>query len=268
MDILATKKAIATVVWLVLINLLQVTPCAQNLLLNGNFDGGNNGFVSGYKFGRTDTGQGYYDVVHNPKDSHSLGGSFPDHTSGRGLMLVANGGSNTNVVLWRESVVVSTNTSYEFSGWAASWGNEFGTSGQDPNPARVVVSINGTILGPPFQLTKTNGNWLRFSFRWSAKTNQTALIDLRLSTSAGNGNDPAFDDFQFSPLSSASDIALGVNVCWPSVLGTMYQVEYESEATNHSWMPLGEPMQGNGMTSCVFDPITAPRRFYQIRELP
>jgi hypothetical protein len=247
--------------------LWQAAAFGQNLLTNGDFEAGNSGFTSDYTFARTDTAEGVYDVVRNPRESHGGGASFTDHTSGTGFMLVANGAADTNRVVWRQSVQVATNTTYEFSGWAASWGDD--GSGHDPNPARMRVSINGRAVGPAFQLSNQDGQWQDFSVRWSSRASEIALIELRLETSEGFGNDPAFDDFQFSLFQPRTTIRVAtVEICWPSVSGAMYQVEYESELTGHLWTPFGTTVEGTGTTNCVVDTVTTPRRFYRVREVP
>jgi hypothetical protein len=247
--------------------LWQAAAVGQNLLINGDFEAGNSGFTSDYTFARTDTADGTYDVVRNPRDSHGGGASFTDHTSGAGFMLVANGAADTNRVLWRQSVQVTTNTTYEFSGWAASWGND--GSGHDPNPARVHIIINGRTVGPAFQLSNQDGQWQGFSVRWSSRTSETALIEVRLETAEGFGNDPAFDDFQFTVFQPRATIRVAtVELCWPSVAGAMYQVEYESELTGHFWTPFGAAVEGTGTTNCVVDVVTTPPRYYRIREVP
>jgi len=246
------------------------TGLGQNLLVNGDFEAGNTGFTSDYTLGRTDTtltGQDYYDVVRNPKESHALGASFADHSSGTGFMLVANSGADTNRAVWRQSIRVNRNLAYEFSGWAASWGDN-GT-GHDPNPARFRVIINGKVIGPAFQLSSQDGQWQGFSVRWSSGESETAVIELRLETTEWLGNDPAFDDLQFgvaSPPRTTIRLA-NVEICWPSVAGVIYQVEYESEVTGHFWMPLGDQVAGTGATNYVVDAFTTPRRFYRVREV-
>jgi len=266
-----TKQIIKSTFKVALVWLCQaVAAPGQNLLVNGDFEAGNTGFTSDYTFGRTDTtytGQDYYNVVRNPRDSHALGASFADHTTGTGFMLVANGAADTNRVVWRQWVRVSMNITYEFSGWATSWGDD-GT-GHDPNPAKFRVIINGRAIGPAFQLSNQDGQWQGFSVRWSSRESETALIELRLETTDWLGNDPAFDDLQFSVASPRATIRLAnVEICWPSVADVMYQVEYESEVTGHLWMPLGTQVAGTGATNCVVDAFTTPRRFYRVREVP
>jgi hypothetical protein len=249
-----------------ILSLWNLAAAGQNLLTNGDFEAGNTNFTSDYTFAPTVTADGSYDIVRNPRDSHSGAASFTDHTTGSGLMLVANGAADTNRVIWRQSVQVTTNTTYEFSGWAASWGDD--GSGHDPNPARLRISINGTSVGPAFQLSNQDGQWQGFSIRWRSKTSESALIELRLETAEGFGNDPAFDDFQFTVFQPRAVIHVAtVEICWPSVPGTMYQVDYQSEATRHLWMPFGPPVEGTETTNCVIDNVTMPARFYRIREV-
>ncbi|MCI0744049.1 MAG: hypothetical protein L0Y58_01470 [Verrucomicrobia subdivision 3 bacterium] len=237
---------------------------SENLLTNGDFEEGNTGFTSDYAFGRTDSGEGNYDIVGNPRDSHSGGESFTDHTSGAGLMLVANGAADTNQVVWRQSVAVSTNTTYEFTGWAASWSKD-----SDPNPPRFQVRINGRAVGSAFQLSSQSAQWQSFSTRWSSRTSVVAVIELRLETAEGFGNDPAFDDLQFTIFLPRTTIRVAsVEICWPSVSGAMYQVEYESEVTGHIWTALGAVVEGTGTTNCVIDAVTMPRRLYRVRDVP
>jgi|GEM_PF-2354978 len=167
----------------------------QNLLVNGGFEAGNTGVASKYAFGRVDTGEGYYDVVRNPKDSHFLAPSFTDHTTGGGFMLVANGAGDTNRVLWSQTIGVATNRTYEFSGWASSWANS-----PDPNPSRIGVRINGAAVGTAFQLSSQSALWQNFSVLWSSRTSAVAVVEIRLETAAASGNDAAFDDLRFTEI--------------------------------------------------------------------
>ena len=59
-----------------------------------------------------------------------------------------------------------------------------------------------------------------------------------------------------------------VRLCWNSVSNAMYQVQYRSELTTNQWTNLGPPVAGNGTGNWITDPVRAPRRFYQVVELP
>jgi len=193
----------------------------QNLLINGSFESGNNGFTTDYTHAPGNISPpGTYDVVRNPRDSHALGASFTDHTSGMGFMLAANGATEANRVLWRQSVGVTMNTPYEFSGWAASWGDD-GT-GHDLNPARVRISINGNAAGSAFQLSNVDGQWQSFSFPWTSIAAGSATIELWLENTDFLGNDPAFDDFQFTVVPEPSMLSLLSAAAIPALLWLGY----------------------------------------------
>ena len=165
---------------------------AQNLLVNGDFEAGNAGFTSDYSFVRLDSGLLTYDIIQDPSQSHFLGASFGDHTSGGGLMFAANGGSDTDRVVWRQVVSVVENTSYQFSGWAAP-----AVGPSDPDPSRISISINSSRIRPDLQLSNPPGNWNHFSTIWKSDTSSVATIELRLETTEQGGNDPALDDLRF-----------------------------------------------------------------------
>lgn len=172
---------------------------AANILTNGNFDSGNTGFASDYVYSPGNIyNDSTYDVVSDPFNSHSGAASFGDHTSGSGLMLAVNGSTTANLVVWRQTVSVLSGTMYEFGGWATSWGGGAAFDYLDPAPAAFRISINGVDLGPAVQLSGANGVWSEFSFLWESANATSALIELRLTTTAYVGNDPAFDDFQFA----------------------------------------------------------------------
>ena len=181
---------------------------SANLLPNGNFDAGNTGFTSGYTYSPGNiVAAGTYDVVGNPYASHDGAASFTDHTSGTGLMLAVNGSGDVSQVVWSELVSVIPGATYQFAGWATSWGLATAI-GRDPNPAAFHISINGIDLGPFIQLSGIDGQWQEFSFLWDSAASATARIELRLDTVAWYGNDPAFDDFRFSTVPEPGTLAL------------------------------------------------------------
>ena len=171
---------------------LTATTFGQNLFVNGDFETGNTGFTSDYRFAKLDSGLLTYDIFSNPSRSHFLGVSFGDHTSGTGLMFGANGGNDTNRVLWRQIVNVVTNTAYRFSGWATPC-----VGPSDPDPSRIRISINGSAVGPSVHLSNPPGNWQYFSAVWNSGAFSVATIELRLETIEQGGNDPALDDLRF-----------------------------------------------------------------------
>ncbi len=167
----------------------------SNLLVNGNFSLGNTGFTSQYVYSTNLEPEGNYVVGANPHDFHPGGASFGDHTTGTGLMLIANGAPTPNTVLWQETVNVSPGTGYAFSGWAASWG-ELG-NGIDPSPAQLEFFVNGVQIGTEFTLIAQDGQWSQFTANWSSGTSNSATITIVDENLAPTGNDFAVDDLVF-----------------------------------------------------------------------
>jgi hypothetical protein len=178
----------------------------SNLIVNGDFEavttGSNPIFpsISDYRyehnanniqFGPTanplDAAE--YTLITNPSQIHYLGVRYGDHTTGTGRMMVLNGATTANVMVWSQTVGVSQGTTYTFSTWISTW-----ISG---DPARLEFSINGTTIGtasPP----STGGVWQEFSTTWNSGSNTTATIRIDDRNTEGNYNDFALDDISLT----------------------------------------------------------------------
>jgi hypothetical protein len=220
--------------------LCSMAASAANLLVNGDFEAGSQGFTSDYDQRPGDLSEGGYAVLRSPADGNALGASFPDHTSGHGFMLAANGGPDSRKAVWRQRVKVSPSQTYCFSGWAASWGKGWNlktriAKNADPCPPQMRISINGHDCGPLIRVPAANGNWSHFGVTWDAGASAEAEIEIRLATTAARGNDLALDDLQFRPAS---------------------EMEMVAERAR-DWPPrTDEP--GKGGTATLFQPGTAP----------
>lgn len=121
-------------------------PDPKNLVINGSFGAGKNGFTSDYTYSSDNLGpEIIYSVKTNPT---SVNGNFypaTDHTSGTGEMLVVNGATSEGAVVWRQTVTVEPGTTYRFSVWAANLTAE--------NPPNLVLRVNGVALGAPQPLS-------------------------------------------------------------------------------------------------------------------
>lgn len=168
----------------------------QNLLQNPNFSSGATGFTSDYSYNTSLSMNNCYVVGYNPHDHHSGGASFTDHTSGSGLMLIANGYSTADKRLWAQTVTVRPGELYEFSVWAASWAMWGGPS--DPSPATLQLRINGNPVGNLFNVAPPDGQWTRFSATWDAGASTQAALSLVDTNINWLGNDFAVDDVAFS----------------------------------------------------------------------
>ncbi|HEY1615643.1 MAG TPA: PEP-CTERM sorting domain-containing protein [Rhizomicrobium sp.] len=169
-------------------------PAHADLVTNGGFEGGNTGFVSGYTYesdGNTNNGACYpagtYAIVTNANHCHSLWESVTPH-SGQWEMVV-NGGGDSSIAVWSETVSLVAGQKYDFSAWAASI---YAT-----NPADLEFKIGNTVLGT-LQLDSST-NWVNFQdiFTASGTGNLTlAIYDLNGDP---DGNDFALDDISLIP---------------------------------------------------------------------
>ncbi len=159
-----------------------------NLLVNGDFESGNTGFTSAYRYypNGSQGGAGDYYVGDNSK---AWNGNFTvpmyDHTTGSGLMLLGNGSYNRSIV-WQQTVDVTAGFEYEFSGWVASL------------YYRSLPRLEFLIDGQPVDsiLTKDT-TWEIFTATWIASVSGPVTLSIRDLTTAGIGNDFAIDDLSF-----------------------------------------------------------------------
>ena len=95
----------------------------DNLIVNGDFSSGNEGFTSDYEYvsekgGSVMNPEGLYAVGTSPNDY--LDPNFVkhgDHTTGTGNMLIVNGSPCNQDYVWKQNVFVEKGKTYEFSTW-------------------------------------------------------------------------------------------------------------------------------------------------------
>ncbi len=170
----------------------------NNLIENGDFEGGNYGFTSDYTYSPTNlVPEGTYAILNNPQSAHSGFAPCGDHTSGGGNMMVVNGAGTPGLNVWCQTVSIQPNTQYVFSAWV--------TSVHSSSPARLQFSINGTPIGPIFTAPSTTCTWLNFYTTWNSGSNTTANICILNQNTTLGGNDFALDDIVFSPVCTVTD---------------------------------------------------------------
>lgn len=208
-----------------------VIAVGQELVINGNFTGGNTGFSSDYTYypdvaGNNelvnDQGTNGYGIGTNGQNYHSSFWGI-DHTNNqtgnRNFMLV-NGHGNT-LTIWKETVNVLPNTDYYFSAWAMSL-NNIGPY------ARLQFEVNGvkvgtidTLVAGPSTTSQAAANnyWTRFysSPKWNSGSISGPII-LRIinNETSATGNDFGLDDISFATISPF--------IIGPGVAGTNIQV--------------------------------------------
>jgi hypothetical protein len=171
---------------------VQSNIATGNLILNGSFELGVMGFNSEYVNNQEDiVEEGTYAVVN---DAHTVHPNFfcnEDHTSGSGKFMAVNGAGVANVKVWYLSLTnVQPEGRYEFSTWI--------TSLHETNPATLQFSINGELMGQPFQAYPYTCDWYQFFHIWDADTNHQATISIVNQNTILSGNDFALDDISFA----------------------------------------------------------------------
>ncbi|MGA3213238.1 MAG: hypothetical protein ABSD20_18190 [Terriglobales bacterium] len=173
-------------------------PAALGQIVNPGFEAGNTGFTSGYAFGNVSEPGTYTVGTSSAAVAGSFGDwqAFGDHTTGTGMMMIVNGGTDSGALVWSETVPVSPKTNYRFSFWGATLNADSGS------PASIQVKINGASVGKgnvfPGASPPAGGAWTRFTVTWNSGPATTATISLfDLNTSTG-WNDFALDDISLT----------------------------------------------------------------------
>lgn len=168
-----------------------------NLIVNGDFSGGNSGFTTQYTYmpdlpGSTTElwNEGTYSVGPNPNNVHTNFDPCTDH-SGGGNMMIVNGAASLAQV-WCQTVTVMPNTTYIFQAFAASVENS--------SPAILQFSINGGLIGSTVSLSTNTCIWEEFYETWDSGSNTSVQICITNQNTEPSGNDFALDDIFFGPL--------------------------------------------------------------------
>jgi gliding motility-associated-like protein len=177
---------------------LSAWAISGQLIYNGDFSLGNVGFSTDYIYQFNLWPEGYYYVGNNPHDNHPNWTACADHTpSADNMMMIVNGAPVANQHVWCQTINVTPNTTYAFSTWLCSV--------HPANPARLQFSINGILIGAPFNASGTVCLWNQFFAIWNSGANTTAQICIVNENLIRNGNDFALDDISFSPLCENTD---------------------------------------------------------------
>ena len=167
---------------------LAAPSASAGLIVNGDFQAGNQDFVTEYKFspGNIDPAQ-TYDVAANPFPVHGFAAPYFDHTfnTPAGKMLVVNEANVGGVLVWGQTVPVAPGTDYKFTAYISSWGGVA--------PTKLDVRFNGRSIGV-MQAPTATGAWAQFTVTWNSGASNSAIIELRNVAGADIGGDFALDD--------------------------------------------------------------------------
>ena len=176
----------------------------SNLIVNGDFEAGNLGFETGYTYDSLAIyTEGTYTVTNDVNLVHADAQCAEDHTTGEGMMMAINGGSNANANVWTQTVTgLLPNTDYAFSAWAALW-TDYGF-----NYPELEFSINGELQGQRFSPNEGTCNWTQLYTIWNSGNHTSAQIRLVDQQTGEMANDFCIDDIYFSPLLGRLDGAI------------------------------------------------------------
>lgn len=165
----------------------------SNLIVNGDFSGGNTGFSSDYTYGSVSGGATYW-IGTSPADAP---GAYLDWGTylgpfGSGNMLIANGGAGN---VWSETLAVTSGTTYTFSYYGAQVD---ATSGSNPD---LELFVNGTGVGSnvfPTNSPSNGGSWEQYTFTWSSGLDTSGIFTLVDLNTQFDYNDFAITDLSLT----------------------------------------------------------------------
>ncbi|HEU4471857.1 MAG TPA: gliding motility-associated C-terminal domain-containing protein [Flavisolibacter sp.] len=170
-----------------------------NLITNASFSSGNAGFQSQHVFSPgSGSGPGTYSIGPNPLIWGSGLSDCKDHTTGSGNMMMVNGSSSPDRIVWSAVIAVSPNTDYQFSTWLQNL--------NAVNTARLQFAVNGQSIGTVFSAGSEVCSWRQFSAIWNAGSLSSATISVICVDGQVNGNDFALDDLFFGTVQINSDV--------------------------------------------------------------
>ena len=167
---------------------------SENLIKNGNFEQGNQGFTSKYDFSCLNGSMppGSYCINKRTDTYWSSWSSCQDHTKqdGTGNMYITDGAPKINESIWCQTVKVDQNTNYALSTWI--------TSVISVMPATLQFAINGEKISKSFTASSNECEWNEFFEIWNSELYASAEICITNENTAVDGNDFSMDDISFS----------------------------------------------------------------------
>jgi hypothetical protein len=159
--------------------------------------------------------EGTYAVGPNPQAIHPGATQFAacgDHTSGMGSMLIANGATQPNTVVWGQSVTVLPYHRYELTIWATAVIERF--------PIQLKLAVNGEPVGV-LEVSTAVCQWQPITVDWASGTNTTALVSLIDLNIEAFGNDFAVDDISLVAVGLALPGTPGTATCHSDIVATL-----------------------------------------------
>lgn len=188
----------------------QSPESVENLLQNGNFEDGNNGFESDLEYTTLLVEPGNYSITTN---SYMLNSYFRDpvggdHTSGEGYYLVADFNEGGGNIVWKTTVEVVPYTIYTFTVYFCNVNTQDLYNTIDPakdltegdlfNSCAIRLMINGKEAGSTFYDKVNQYSWIPAITVWESQEYEGEIeIAIKSENKISQGNDLALDDISF-----------------------------------------------------------------------
>jgi len=224
---------------------LTLSELSGNLVINGDFEQGNTGFISEYAPGTGGTWgllstEGQFAISTSPSNVHNNFLFCNDQTSGSGNLFIANGSGIPQTKVWCQTINVDPNTTYQFSTWAMNV-----LSAIDNSDLQFL--INNVQVGSIFSTSVTGCQWQQFYQEWDSQINTSAEICIVNQSTVVSGNDFALDDITFKKVCQLRD-TVQITVHPAPVLTTVsdsicqndpldFAVLKVQGADNYNWTP-------------------------------
>jgi hypothetical protein len=161
----------------------QVSYPTGNLVTNGNFSAGNQGFNTMFNYGTPLTNEGNYWIGTNAALYHP---QFQGTGNGQ-FMMVNAGWMHSGWRFWCQTLDVCPGQTYVISFRAASLATV--------NPPVLAWFVNNNWTGVDHTPPVTQGQWQNFNVAWTAPAGTfSAEFCIQVSSGWGTGNDFGFDD--------------------------------------------------------------------------
>ena len=228
----------------------------EEMVINGDFEQGNVGFISEYWYYYAFGGAGQYYVdnnTHYPGLGHGGTGNF----------MMIDGATEPNVNIWTEEISVVPNTYYTLSTWVCTLNPE--------SLALLQFSINGTQIGCVTAPSQTN-TWQQYITLWYSGNATAATITIIDQNTSGDGNDFGVDDISFREIDPSVsggdhayvDLGLPSGTLWatcnigadaPEDYGDYFAWGETQPKDNYDWNTYQYCMgNGNALTKYCNDP--------------
>ena len=175
-----------------------------NLVYNGDFDLGNVGFITDLRYfspytATSGSGKGKFTIS---DDVQALWKNAASHKAygGSGNMMIIDGTTTPNSILWQQDINVTPDTYYAFSAQVMSCLDSY-SQGQY---ALLQFSINNTQLGPILHSPDVLYQWSINYGIWYSGSNTTARLCILNQNNNGNGNDFAIDEIRLEELGNGA----------------------------------------------------------------